>query len=658
MKRIFILPAISLFAAFLLTSCHHDGPDVPPDTNDTQSEKYANITYQINVYSFADSNGDGWGDFKGITQHLDYLESLGATSLWLSPIHPAMSYHGYDVTDYNAVNPRFGTESDLLDLIDKAKAKGIVIYLDYVLNHAGKDHPYFRDACKNPDSPWRDAFIFSSNPAADIKAGKIDMIPASDGYDSSQWYPTPENSGSLGYNGLLHFKLDVSSASAPKLTITTTTEAAQSANPDTSVKWFIYENNAIRMYKTGTNIYEITLNINNNWGVLVKDDPTQWDDHKWGAKDGDQTVEFGKAKTLVKGGDARDITFGQVEYYHSHMWTDWFADWNYGKASTSEESAAFKHLAASADKWIRMGIGGLRLDAVKHIYHNESNSDNPTFLAKWYDRCNTAYKANGGQGDFYMVGEVFSEAGAAAPYYKGLPSVFGFSYWWTLKDRITNGKGYDFASTVMYFQDLYKRYRTDYIDAIKLSNHDEDRAGEDFGRSKAKMKLAGAVLLTSPGKPFIYQGEELGYYGKKQNGDEYVRTPIKWTKSGSVPTAGLNGKVDSSMLTESISVEAQTEDSNSVLSVYRKFAQARNNCKALAVGKIADVSSGKNPIALWTMAAEGESVLVAHNFGGSEVTFSPGSMFKLDNVLVSNGTFTVSGTEVTLGPWSSVVFKQ
>ena len=655
MKRLGFFLAL---AAFLLPACHTDGPDVPPVIDDTPSEKYANITYQINVYSFADSDGDGWGDLRGITQHLDYLESLGATSLWLSPIHPAMSYHGYDVTDYNAVNRRFGTESDLKDLIDKAKEKGIVIYLDYVLNHAGKDHPYFREACKNPDSPWRDAFIFSSNPAADIRAGKIDMIPSSDSYDASQWYPTPENSGNLGYNGLLHFKLDASSASAPKLTITTTSEAAQSANPDTSVKWYIYENNAIRMYKTGTNIYEITLNVNNNWGVLVKDDPTLWDDHKWGAKDGDQTVEFGKAKTLVKGGDARDITFGQVEYYHSHMWTDWFADWNYGKASTSEHSTAFKHLASTADKWIRMGIGGLRLDAVKHIYHNESNSDNPTFLAKWYDRCNTAYKANGGQGDFYMVGEVFSEAGAAAPYYKGLPSVFGFSYWWTLKDRITNNKGYDFASTIIYFQDLYKRYRTDYIDAIKLSNHDEDRAGEDLGRSKDKMKLAGAVLLTSPGKPFIYQGEELGYYGKKQNGDEYVRTPIKWTKSGSVPTAGLNGKVNNSMLSEGISVEAQTEDSNSVLSVYRKFAHARNNCKALAVGKIAEVSSGKNPIALWTMAAEGESVLVAHNFGGSEVTFSPGSMFKLDNVLVSNGTFTVNGTEISLGPWSSVVFKQ
>ncbi len=67
------------------------------------------ITYQLLVYSFADSNGDGIGDFKGIEQHLDYIASLGATAIWLSPIHPAMSYHGYDITDYSAVNKEYGT---------------------------------------------------------------------------------------------------------------------------------------------------------------------------------------------------------------------------------------------------------------------------------------------------------------------------------------------------------------------------------------------------------------------------------------------------------------------------------------------------------------------------------------------------------------------
>ena len=87
----------------------------------------ADITYQVNVYSFADSNSDGWGDIKGVTSHLDYFESLGVSALWLSPIQTSASYHGYDVLDYYSINPKLGTEADFKDLIDKAKAKGIDI---------------------------------------------------------------------------------------------------------------------------------------------------------------------------------------------------------------------------------------------------------------------------------------------------------------------------------------------------------------------------------------------------------------------------------------------------------------------------------------------------------------------------------------------------
>ncbi len=668
MKRLFDIFAVA--AIMLAISCKPVTPETPGDDEDdnkqnTPTEKLANITYQINVYSFADSDGDGWGDLQGIINHLDYLDELGVTGLWLSPIHPAMSYHGYDITDYSAVNPKFGganataaqAEAKLQELITAAKAKDISIYLDYVLNHCGKDHPYFREACKDQSSQWREAFIFSSNPAADIKAGKFAMIPSTDSYDAGQWYPTPENTGSLGYNGLLHFKLDVSSASAPKLTITKGSNSPQSSNSDTSVKWFIYENNPIRMYKSSDTIYEITLNINNSWGVLVKDDESLWGDHKWGARAGDQTVTFGTAKTLVKGDAANDITFGEVEYYHSHMWTDWFADWNYGAASTSEQSVAFKHLAETADKWINMGVDGLRLDAVKHIYHNESNSDNPTFLAKWYDHCNATYKARGGEGDIYMVGEVFSDANAAAPYYKGLPSLFNFSFWWTLQDRIKNAKGNDFAKTVIYFRDQFKSRRSGFIDAIKLSNHDENRAASDLGKSVDKEKLAGCVLLTSPGKPFIYQGEELGYWGVKDGGDEYVRTPIKWTKSGSVPTKGLNGKVDNTMLTADISVEAQSASNSSILSVYRKFAAARNSYKALASGEIAEVSSSNKAIAMWTMTYDGQTVLVVHNFGSNLVTM-PVSGYKLSEEIVSNGVVTTNGTNLAMAGYSSAVYLQ
>ncbi|MBO4475408.1 MAG: alpha-amylase [Bacteroidales bacterium] len=633
------------------------------------SAKKAGITYQINVYSFADSDGDGWGDFQGIIDHLDYLDALGVSALWLSPIHPAMSYHGYDITDYSAVNPRFGTEAKLKELIDAAAAKNIDIYLDYVLNHAGKDHPYFLQACKDPYSQWRQAFIFSKDPKADIAAGKIPMIPASDGYDAGQWFPTPAGSTNLGYSGKLHFRLDATNASSPRLTVTQTSDSPQSDNSDSSVNWYIYDNNAHRMYSSGSGIYEITLNVNNSWGVLVKDHPTEWDDHKWGAASGDQTVVFGTPKTLVNGAAANDLTFGAVEYYHSHLWTDWFADWNYGSSSTAETSAAFIHLASTADKWINMGVNGLRLDAVKHIYHNESNLDNPVFLAKWYDRCNTTYKARGGKGDIYMVGEVFSDANSAAQYYKGLPSCFGFSYWWDLRDAINAGRGDGFAAKVAgYRQKFESQYKNRFYphssglsDAIKLSNHDEDRAASSLGLHPQKIRLAAAVLLTSAGKPFIYQGEELGYWGTKKNGseDEWMRAPIKWSRIGKLPTAALGSRVDMDMLSDDICVDAQVVDQRSLLQLYRHFAYARNVNPALADGLMVSSDSGNSAVASWYMnsTSTGKKCLVMHNFSGADVTVTRSSD-NLSNILVANssGEIKIDGSFVTLPPYSSIVF--
>ena len=136
----------------LAASCEKQ-PQIVPDNYDS-IDKLADITYQINVYSFADSDGDGWGDIKGITQHLDYLNSLGASALWLSPIQTSASYHGYDVLDYYSINPKLGTEADLKELITKAKEKNIDIYMDYVLNHSGRGE-WFNSAISSASSPYR-----------------------------------------------------------------------------------------------------------------------------------------------------------------------------------------------------------------------------------------------------------------------------------------------------------------------------------------------------------------------------------------------------------------------------------------------------------------------------------------------------------------------
>lgn len=117
------------------------------------------VYYEIFVRSFADSNGDGIGDLNGITARLDYLQWLGVSGLWLTPIFPSPSYHGYDVTNYFAVNPQFGTLADFHRLLREAHARGIEVLIDMVLNHTSDHNPWFRRAL-DPKSAYHDWYIW------------------------------------------------------------------------------------------------------------------------------------------------------------------------------------------------------------------------------------------------------------------------------------------------------------------------------------------------------------------------------------------------------------------------------------------------------------------------------------------------------------------
>lgn len=105
------------------------------------------VTYEIFVGSFADSDGDGIGDLQGMINKLDYIESLGVSNLWLTPIHPSPSYHHYDVLDYYAVAPEFGTLEDFDRLVAECGKRGITVMLDLVVNHTSSEHPWFKEAC-------------------------------------------------------------------------------------------------------------------------------------------------------------------------------------------------------------------------------------------------------------------------------------------------------------------------------------------------------------------------------------------------------------------------------------------------------------------------------------------------------------------------------
>ena len=98
-----------------------------------------------------------------------------------------------------------------------------------------------------------------------------------------------------------------------------------------------------------------------------------------------------------------------LTWFHSHFWTNWFADLNYGTVETANESPAYQALAKAAKGGIDRGVDGFRLDAVKHIYHDARSDENPRFLKLFYDEMNQYYKEKGPTADFYMIGEVLSD---------------------------------------------------------------------------------------------------------------------------------------------------------------------------------------------------------------------------------------------------------
>jgi len=132
--------------------------------------------YEVFVRSFYDSDGDGIGDLRGLTQKLDYINDgkaatdrdLGARCVWLMPVNEASSYHGYDATDYYRVERDYGTNEDFRQFVSEAHRRGIAVIVDMVLNHLSSDHPFFRDALGGPGAAHRSWFRWSSSKPTEL----------------------------------------------------------------------------------------------------------------------------------------------------------------------------------------------------------------------------------------------------------------------------------------------------------------------------------------------------------------------------------------------------------------------------------------------------------------------------------------------------------
>ena len=124
------------------------------------------VIYELHIKAYADADGDGIGDFRGLTEHLDHVQSLGVNTIWLLPFYPSpLRDDGYDVSDYEGVHPAYGTLADVRRFVDEAHARGLRVITELVVNHTSSEHPWFQAARRAPKgSPERDFYVWSDDP--------------------------------------------------------------------------------------------------------------------------------------------------------------------------------------------------------------------------------------------------------------------------------------------------------------------------------------------------------------------------------------------------------------------------------------------------------------------------------------------------------------
>ncbi|EMR01887.1 alpha-amylase family glycosyl hydrolase [Cesiribacter andamanensis] len=522
MKHAYLLP---LLAGSLALACSPQ-PETSQQSPQGAASQWPNaVHYEIFVQSFADSNGDGIGDLRGLTSKLDYLQDLGIKGVWLMPIHPSPSYHKYDVTDYYGIHPDYGSMDDFKTLLREAHQRDIKIIIDLVINHSGKDHPWFQDAITGPDARYRDYYVWAN-------------------YDSV---------------------------------------ASQLARKTVS---------------------------------LDSDNLTQWHEAP-----------------------------GNEQRYYGFFWGG-MPDLNFDNPALKEE--IFK----VGRYWLQeIGVDGFRLDAARHIFPDDRPQDNHAFWVEFRQEMEKA------KPDVFLVGEVWTPAHEAAPYLKGLHSLFNFDLGYAITRAVQSGQADSLVEEHQQIMRFYQSVTPDYIDATFLTNHDQNRIISELGGDIAKAKVAASLLLTLPGSPFLYYGEEIGMPGKKP--DPNIREPFLWNlpDEDNIRTSWITPEYALDRRVRPLSLQQQ--DSASLYHHYRRLIHARNSSPVLALGSLRQADTRQAGVVSFVREHKGQQLLVLHNITPQPVSVALSETekgFGRTQLATADGALLAEGI-VNLPPYTSLILE-
>lgn len=605
-------------------------------------EQEGDVYYEIFVRAFRDSNGDHIGDFKGVEESIPYLADLGITGIWLMPVTGSRSEHGYDVVDYYTVNSDYGTMEDFESMLDTCHEYGIDVIMDLVVNHCSWSNVWFQEALKGPTledgsaNPYWDYFTF---------------IPADANYVEKT--------------------------------------AAEIHMEETT---YLEEHGSMDGYEAQYPLYD---------NATAGPDRTVW-------RNTDEAAEKMAAYGIIQ--DADSVVSG---YNYIGIFSAGMPDLNYESKALREE---IKNVAAF---WLEAGIDGFRLDAARHIYGDYYSNIYTDYMFEknmdyWKDfraSLEAAYP------DVYLVGEVWEKnTDNVVPFLTdgGLHSIFDFNLSGKIYEAVSNETtAYDpelasesnrlsektdldiVGGLIDYYNKLGEGSNYEFIDCPFITNHDQNRLisllrykfdesaddilvasvlrdpnenpmpRDDAENAESHAKVAADLLLTLPGKPFLYYGEEIGMDGIKP--DSSIRECMAWFErpfEGGVSKDGLaNYNTVYYSLGGKSSVEAQQEDPASLLSHYKEVIKTRKEIPALMNGDIDEYDVDSQEIISYIRMTEDQRVLVLINLTGSELTqeiTADPNYGEFTDVVFQSAVDEISSLEgqtLTLAPYSMIILE-
>jgi len=493
------------------------------------------VAYEIFVRSFVDSDGDSIGDINGMKSKLPYLDELGVDAIWLMPIMPSPTYHKYDVTNYKAIDPEYGTMDDFKAFLKQAHDRNIKVIIDMVINHTSSEHPWFLNAKLDSKSKFRNYYLWADKDSVAAQIAKKEIAFDSD--NIRQWHPV----------------------------------------------------------------------------------------------DGDTTAK----------------------HYYGYFWGG-MPDLNYDNPEVK------KVMFDIGKYWLtEVGVDGFRLDAARHIFPTDRAQDNHKF---WEEYKSEMEKV---KPDVYLVGEVWDNTETQAPYTAGFNALFDFDLTYSILESVENekvlstsieGSGYTVDSTHSFIDNLndskkaFYQYNPEYIDAIFLSNHDQNRYASVL-KQKDKIRLAASILFTLPGTPYLYYGEEIGMLGKKP--DPNIREPFLWDKQAAdtLRPRWITPKFTTDQTVSPLS--QQLDDRASLYHHYKSLIDLRKAHPALVAPSIDKVESKNREILAYERKDPQEKLLVIHNLSHRRLKSDMLRNYQVEEVLL--GQSMVKGSQLELMPFSSFV---